>query len=73
MDLDVRPYLGGGEDPFARIHQAWSSLPPGEVLRVIAPFEPRPLAAFFSQQGVPVRPERKSDEEHWLWIGPKPC
>ncbi len=50
-ELDVRPFLAAGEDPFARILQATRGLAPGEVLTVLAPFEPAPLLRFYSERG----------------------
>lgn len=72
-DFDARNLLAEGQDPFEEIQKAWQALPPGQRLRVIAPFEPQPLAGYFSSQGVAVRPERGPDGEHWLWVGPKVC
>lgn len=49
--LDVRPIIAAGEEPFDTIMQAASSLPDGDDLVVIAPFEPVPLEGVLSSQG----------------------
>lgn len=50
-DLDVRPILRRGEDPFAQIMEAIASLPPGEGLRLYAPFKPVPLFHVLANRG----------------------
>jgi uncharacterized protein (DUF2249 family) len=42
-DLDVRPLLARGEEPFDAIMRAADALGADEALHLIAPFEPRPL------------------------------
>jgi uncharacterized protein (DUF2249 family) len=49
--LDVRPKLEAGEDPLSVILAAIRALDPGEVLTVIAPFEPVPLIGLLGRQG----------------------
>lgn len=51
VTLDVREDLREGREPFARIMAAVSRLREGERLRVIAPFEPRPLIGVLAAQG----------------------
>jgi uncharacterized protein (DUF2249 family) len=55
IDLDVRPDLRRGEEPFSKIMAARRELPPGGVLRLRATFEPVPLYAVMAKQGF----------EHW--------
>ena len=43
IDLDVRPILRAGGEPFEKIMQTVSSLGPGKGLRLLATFEPKPL------------------------------
>ena len=49
--LDVRPDLARGDEPFARIMQAATSVKQGETLVIIAPFEPVPLYSVLGAQG----------------------
>lgn len=71
--MDVRPLLSQGKDPLDEIMAAWTALPAGEALAVCAPFQPQPLMALFSAQGVAVQCRQQGPGEHWLLIGPKPC
>ena len=71
--FDVRPLLAKGEDPFEAIQSAWAALGPGQRLAIGAPFEPRPLAAFFSSQGIPVQWGAPEPGLFWLLVGPKTC
>jgi len=50
-ELDARPILSGGADPFKAIMGALRELGPGEVLTVLAPFEPAPLRSLLGKQG----------------------
>ena len=49
--LDVRPALARGDEPFGEIMAALRALPRGEVLLVLAPFEPAPLIRLLDRQG----------------------
>lgn len=49
--LDVRPTLRAGGEPFADIMAAVGSLAPGEGLRLLATFQPKPLLAVLGRQG----------------------
>ncbi len=51
ITLDVRDDLRAGREPFPRIMEAVGRLRDGEQLRVIAPFEPRPLIGVLAAQG----------------------
>ncbi len=42
-ELDVRPVIADGGEPFRMIMDAVEGLPPGAVLRIRSPFDPRPL------------------------------
>lgn len=50
-DLDVRPILSGGVDPFKTIMAEIKMLRQGQVLRIINTFEPLPLIAILEKQG----------------------
>ena len=41
VELDVRPILAAGGEPFDRIMEMVASLAPGEGLRLLAPFPTR--------------------------------
>ena len=51
ITLDVREDLRAGREPFARIMEAVGRLRDGERLRILAPFEPRPLIGVLAAQG----------------------
>ncbi|MBI5608923.1 MAG: DUF2249 domain-containing protein [Deltaproteobacteria bacterium] len=53
--LDVRPILASGTDPLHSILEHLGRLPPGGVLKVIAPFRPKPLLALLAGRGHAVR------------------
>ncbi|MCA0418335.1 MAG: DUF2249 domain-containing protein [Proteobacteria bacterium] len=50
-ELDVRPLLRAGEEPFQAIMDAVGALAPGESLRLIAPFRPVPLFSVMANRG----------------------
>lgn len=50
-DLDVRPILRQGGEPFPVIMQAVEALEPGEGLRLIATFRPTPLLTVMARRG----------------------
>ncbi|MBK5221471.1 MAG: DUF2249 domain-containing protein [Acidimicrobiia bacterium] len=49
--LDARPILAAGDEPFDAIMDAAQKVQSGEVLVVLAPFEPVPLEGVLSEQG----------------------
>ncbi|MBZ0141138.1 MAG: DUF2249 domain-containing protein [Pseudorhodoplanes sp.] len=51
IDLDVRPILRAGGEPFEKIMQTVSSLGPGKGLRLFATFEPTPLFHVLGSKG----------------------
>lgn len=50
-ELDVRPMLRAGKEPFQAIMDAVSALAPGQSLRLIAPFRPVPLFSVMANRG----------------------
>ncbi len=50
-DLDVRPILKDGGEPFGAIMQAVAMLDPGEGLRLLATFKPTPLFPVMEAKG----------------------
>ena len=51
VDIDVRPILRAGGEPFAEIMGAVNRLKPGEGLRLFATFEPTPLFHVLGSKG----------------------
>jgi uncharacterized protein (DUF2249 family) len=50
-ELDVRPILRSGGEPFQKIMEAVAALAPGQGLRVLATFKPTPLMSVLSSKG----------------------
>lgn len=50
-ELDVRPILRDGGEPFSAIMQAVAELTPGQGLRLLATFKPEPLYAVMKNKG----------------------
>jgi uncharacterized protein (DUF2249 family) len=69
--FDVRPILAQGGHPLDAVNAAWAALPAGQRLCVIAPFEPAPMMAMFSAQGVAVACREAAPGEFHLLLGPK--
>jgi uncharacterized protein (DUF2249 family) len=61
LELDVRPLLAAQRGPLPSIMAALARLAPGQALRLIAPFEPRPLYAHLAQRGFTAQPHRRAD------------
>jgi uncharacterized protein (DUF2249 family) len=51
QELDVRPILRAGGEPFTVIMNAVKELAPGQALRLLATFEPIPLYAVLGKKG----------------------
>lgn len=49
--VDARPILAAGGEPFAEIMEAAGQVAEGEVLVVLAPFEPVPLEGVLGEHG----------------------
>jgi uncharacterized protein (DUF2249 family) len=50
-ELDVRPLLEAGAEPFREIMSMVDALGPDEGLRLLAPFEPKPLFTVMERKG----------------------
>lgn len=50
-EIDVRPILRNGGEPFPAIMEAVGSLLPGQALRLLAPFRPQPLFNVMASRG----------------------
>ncbi len=68
VDLDVRPDLRRGEEPFSKIMAARREVPPGGVLRLCAIFEPVPLYAVLGKQGFEHWTEKFADDDWRVWF-----
>lgn len=51
VELDVRPILRAGGEPFGKIMETVKNLPQGQGLRLIASFKPTPLLQVLGSQG----------------------
>ena len=51
VDLDVRPILKAGGEPFGKIMETVAALAPGQGLRLLATFKPVPLFHALGAQG----------------------
>lgn len=61
VDLDVRPILDGGTDPFNAIMETLKTLKPEETLRIINTFEPIPLLNILKNKGYEYESKRPQD------------
>lgn len=68
VDIDVRPDLRRGEEPFSKIMAARRQVPPGGALRVRATFEPVPLYAVLGKQGFEHWTESFADDDWRVWF-----
>lgn len=68
-EVDVRPVLAAGEEPFRMIMDAAKALPPGAVLRIRSPFDPTPLHRVLAGLGFSrsVREREAGDWESDYW------
>lgn len=62
-ELDVRPVIAAGDEPFRLIMDAVDGLPPGGVLRLRSPFEPRPLHAVLGGRGFAHRARERAPDD----------
>ncbi|WP_347140627.1 DUF2249 domain-containing protein [Paracoccus sp. SSK6] len=61
FELDVRPQLARGEEPFGAIMAAADRLLPGQALRLIAPFRPAPLFGVMANRGFAASDRQRPD------------
>jgi uncharacterized protein (DUF2249 family) len=64
VDVDVRPILRAGGEPFSVIMSALDRLAPGQGLRLYAPFKPVPLFAVMADRGF-AHSEQALDAGEW--------
>ena len=67
-DLDVRPILRDGGEPFAEIMAAVAALGPQQVLRLRAIFEPAPLYGALGRKGFQHWTERLAEDDWMVWF-----
>lgn len=61
VQLDVRPMLATGREPFPEIRRRLAALEPGQSLVIISPFIPSPLIELLQNQGFTARPTMRRD------------
>jgi uncharacterized protein (DUF2249 family) len=64
IDVDVRPILRAGGEPFSTIMAALETLAPGQGLRLYAPFKPIPLFGVMADKGF-AHAETELDAGEW--------
>jgi len=64
VDVDVRPILRAGGEPFSVIMSALERLAPGQGLRLYAPFKPVPLFGVMAEKGF-AHSEQALDAGEW--------
>lgn len=69
VELDVRPLLRAGEEPFSRIMATVAALGPAEVLHLRTTFEPHPLLAVMAKRGFgsETTEHAPDDWSAWFW------
>jgi uncharacterized protein (DUF2249 family) len=72
VDVDVRPILRAGGEPFAEIMSALERLVPGQGLRLLATFKPVPLFAVMEKKGFASAARPLDDGEWEVLFTPKP-
>lgn len=68
LELDVRPDLREGREPFSRIMAAKRDVPVGGALRLRAIFEPAPLYAVLGKQGWQHWTEQRGPDDWVVWF-----
>ncbi|HRO68397.1 MAG TPA: DUF2249 domain-containing protein [Pseudobdellovibrionaceae bacterium] len=68
VELDVRPALQAGSEPFSLIMEAVDRIPPKGALRLRAPFEPRPLFRVLEAQGLTHWTEFGEGDDWIIWF-----
>ena len=66
-DLDVRPLVASGGDPFSLVIEAARGLAAADVLHVLLDFDPRTLCAALGSLGWGAHAERFADVVH-VWV-----
>ncbi len=72
VDLDVRPALAAGKEPFDTIMATVAKLKPDEVLCLRAPFEPVPLYAVLGKRGFEHHTRQDGPDDWSVWFRRNP-
>ncbi len=68
VELDVRPILEGGTDPFNAIMETLKTLAPEETLCIINTFEPIPLLNILKEKGYEYETERPESGDVYTYL-----
>ncbi len=68
VELDVRPILRDGGEPFSVIMKAVGEVPPGHVLRLRATFKPLPLYGVMRARGWKHWVEHGEGDDWIVWF-----
>ncbi|WP_347267086.1 DUF2249 domain-containing protein [Paracoccus sp. (in: a-proteobacteria)] len=71
QELDVRPALAAGDEPFGLIMDAVAALAPGMSLRLIAPFKPVPLFNVMAREGFSAEARQRRDGDWEVLFTPE--
>lgn len=68
INFDARPIIDNGDDPFNQIIKELKRLNPGEVFRLITPFEPIPLIKILEKRGFKHQQKQDGDSYYtFFW------
>jgi uncharacterized protein (DUF2249 family) len=70
LELDVRPTLRAGGEPFQQIMEAVTRLRPGQGLRLLATFEPVPLFSVLGAKGFEHEARQIADDDWEVFFRP---
>lgn len=73
FELDVRPILARGEEPFGAIMAAVDGLQPGQALQMLAPFRPAPLFNVMANRGYSCADQQREDGAWVVTFTPQPA
>jgi len=59
--VDIRPAIDSGEQPISIVMEKLTAMKPGEIMKVIAPFEPAPLLDLAQQKGFAVHLQKEEE------------
>ncbi|HVZ77833.1 MAG TPA: DUF2249 domain-containing protein [Gemmatimonadaceae bacterium] len=68
VELDVRPLLAAGQEPFPVIMEAVGALGADQVLLLRAPFEPVPLFAVLARRGFEHYAQQQAADDWCVWF-----
>jgi len=68
VEVDVRPELARGEEPFGRIMDAITTLASGHAVMLRVPFEPAPLYKVLERRGLTHWTERRAADDWVVWF-----